>query len=81
MNQIILWDFPGGSDGKVSAYNEGDPDSIRVGKISWRRKWQPIPVFLSGKCHGWRRLVGYSPWGRKELDTTERLQCQCQSIF
>ena len=51
MNQIILWDFPGGSDGKVSAYNEGDPDSIRVGKISWRRKWQPIPVFLSGEIH------------------------------
>ena len=35
--------------------------------------WQPIPVFLPGKSHGWRRLVGYSPWGHKELDTTERL--------
>ena len=36
-----------------------------------RRTWQPTPVFLPGKFHGWRSLVGYSPWGRKELDTTE----------
>ena len=36
-------------------------------------KWQPIPVFLSGKSHGQRSLVGYSPQGRKESDTTERL--------
>ena len=36
-----------------------------VGKISWRREWQPTPVFLSGKFHGQRSLVGYSPWGRK----------------
>ena len=44
-----------------------------VGKISWRRKWQPTPVLLPRKSHGWRSLVGYSPWGRKESDTTERL--------
>ena len=44
-----------------------------VGKVPWRRKWQPTPVFLPGKSHGWRRLVGYSPWGGKESDTTERL--------
>ena len=43
-----------------------------VGKISWRRKWQPTPVFLPGEFHGQRSLVGYSKWGRKELDTTER---------
>ena len=42
-----------------------------VGKISWRRKWQPTPVFLSGKSHGQRSLVGYSPWGHQESDTTE----------
>ena len=41
-----------------------------VGKILWRRKQQPIPVFLPGKSHGWRNLVGYSPWGTKELDIT-----------
>ena len=36
----------------------------------WRRKWQPIPVFLPGKSHGQRSPVGYSPWGRKKLDMT-----------
>ena len=50
-----------------------------VGKISWSRKWQPTPVLLPGTFYGRRSLVGYSPWGRKELDTTERLQCQCMS--
>ena len=44
-----------------------------VRKIPWRREWQPIPVFLPGKSHGQRSLVGYSPWGRKELDTTQLL--------
>ena len=39
----------------------------------WRRQWQPTPVRLPGKSHGWKSLVGYSPWGREELDTTERL--------
>ena len=38
-----------------------------VGKIPWRRKWQPTPVFLPGKYHGQRSLVGYSPWGRKRV--------------
>ena len=42
-----------------------------VWKIPWRRKWQPTPVFLPGKSHGQRSLAGYSPWGCKELDTTE----------
>ena len=36
-----------------------------VGKISWRKKWQPTPVFLPGESHGQRNLLGYSPWGRK----------------
>ena len=38
----------------------------------WRRKWQPTPVFLPGESHGRRSLVGYSPWGRKESDTTDQ---------
>ena len=46
--------------------------NLRVGKISWRRKWQPTPVLLPEKSHGRRNLVGYSPWGRKESDTTEQ---------
>ena len=37
-----------------------------VGKIPWRRKWQPTPVFLPGEFHGQRNLVGYSAWGRQE---------------
>ena len=43
------------------------------GKIPWRRKWQPTPVLLLGKSHGWRVLVSYSPRGHKESDTTEWL--------
>ena len=38
-----------------------------------RRQWQPTPVLLPGKSHGWRSLVCCSPWGREESDTTERL--------
>ena len=45
----------------------------QVGKIPWRRQWHPTPVFLPGESHGRGSLVGYSPRGRKELDTTERL--------
>ena len=40
----------------------------------WKRKWQSTPVFLPGKSHGQRSLVGYSPWGHKESDTTEATQ-------
>ena len=41
-----------------------------VRKIPWRREWLPTPVFLPEEFHGQRSLVGYSPWGRKELDLT-----------
>ena len=40
---------------------------------TWRRQWHPTPVLLPGKSQGWRSLVGYSPWGREESDTTEQL--------
>ena len=59
----------GGSDGKESACN-ADP---WVRKIPWRREWQPTPVFLPGEFHGQSTLMGYSPWGCKEWDMTERL--------
>ena len=66
--------FPGGSDGKESACNSGDLGrDPSVGKIPWRRKWQPTPVFLPGKSRGQRSLVGYNRWGCKELETTEQL--------
>ena len=45
----------------------------RVGKLLWRREWLPNPVLLPGESHGERSLVGYCPWGRKELNMTERL--------
>ena len=40
-----------------------------VGKVPWRRQWQPTPLILSGKCHGQRSLMGSGQWGHKELDT------------
>ena len=50
-----------------------------VGKIPWRRAWQPTPVFLPRESHGQRSLVGYSPRGHKESDTTDRLStAQCR---
>ena len=45
-----------------------------VGKNPWRREWQPTPVFLAGKFHGQRSLVGYSPWGQKESNMTEHMR-------
>ena len=44
-----------------------------MGKTRDRRQWHPTPVLLPGKSHGWRSLVGCSPWGSEELDTTEQL--------
>ena len=46
---------------------------LLVGKIPWRRKWQPTLVFLSGEFHQQRTLAGYSLWSCKELDTSEQL--------
>ena len=46
-----------------------------IGKVPWRRKCQPTPVFLPGKSHGQRSLEDYSQWGRKESDMTEPLTC------
>ena len=76
-NVVFLLRFlfnPRGSDGKSIYLQCGRPRFDRwVGKILWRRKWQPTPVLLPGESHGRRSLVGYSPWGLKESDTTEQL--------
>ena len=70
---LYMLDFPGGSDGKASAYNAGDPGSISgLGISSGEGKWQPTPILLPEKSHGRRNVVSYSPWGHKELDTTEQ---------
>ena len=59
--------FPDGSAVKNPPANAGDAGSIPA---LGRRKQQPTPVFLPGKSHGQRNLVGYSLWGHRELDTT-----------
>ena len=64
--------FPGGSDDKRIRLQRKRPGfDPWVGKIPWRRASLPTPVFLPGESPGQRSLVGYSPWGRKESDTTE----------
>ena len=74
--------FPGGTVVKNLPANAGDAkDEPWVRKIPWSRKWQPTPVFLPGKFHGQRSLVGCSPWGRKELDTTEHTHKHTHSGF
>ena len=72
--------YPGGSMGKKKKKFHLQCRRCRrlgfdfwVGKIPWRRAWQPTPVFLPGECHAQRSLAGYSPWGQKELYMTERL--------
>ena len=77
--------FPGGASGKESTCQCkrckrcGFNPCVRKNpwrrkqQIPWRRKEQPTPVFLPGKFHGQRNLVGYSPWGPTESDTTECL--------
>ena len=61
--------------GKSLLANPGDiRDSGSIpgtGRFPWKRAWQPTPVFLPGKSHGLRSLVGYSPEGCKDLDITE----------
>ena len=73
-SQPYFLTLPGGSDGKQSACNAGDLGLIPgSGRSPWRREQRPTPVFLPGESHGQRSLVRYSPWSRKESDTTEGL--------
>ena len=81
---IIFHFFPGGWDSKVFLQCGRPGFDPWVRKSPWRREWLPIPVFLPGEFHGQRNLVGYSLWGRKELDTTEQLThiiFHCVHIF
>ena len=75
--ESLVRGFPDGASGKASACqcsrNKNCGFDPWVRKIPWSRKCQPTPVFLPGKSHGQRSLVGYSSWGLKELDTTEGL--------
>ena len=67
----ILENFPHASE---SVCNAGDLNSILgLVRFPWRREWQPTLVLLLGEFHGQRTLAVFSPWGRKESDTTEEL--------
>ena len=88
-DDLEAWQWwEGGSRGRGYMYTYGslmaqavaNPPAMWVtwvrywfGKIPWRGAWQPTPLFLPRESHGERSLVDYSPWGRKELDVTERL--------
>ena len=67
--------FPGGAGGKEPTCQwrrcKRPGFNPWVGKIPWRRAWQPTPGFLLGESHGQGSLAGYSPWGQRESDTTE----------
>ena len=54
----------------IKLFHSSDINWVSI-TFDWRRKWQPTPVFLPRECYGQRSLVGYSPWGHKELDMTE----------
>ena len=65
---ILTQSFPGDSVVKNSPVNLGVMGSVlRSGRFTWRRKWQPTPVFLPGEFLGLRNLVGYSPWDYKKV--------------
>ena len=72
---LIYKVFTGGNAGDAWRYRFNP----WFGKIPWRRKWQPTPLFLPGEFHGQRRLAGYSPWGYKELDMIEHAHTHFQN--
>ena len=80
-----LLGFPGSASGKESTCQcrklKWYGFDLWDRKIPWRRKWQPTPVFLPGKPHGQRSLASYSPWGRKESDTTEALSTPMNCVW
>ena len=68
-SEPTVWVF-----GQLLSYNNDEIDFLEYSMLHLgRRQWQPTPVLLPGKSHGWRSLVGCSPWGCEESDTTERL--------
>ena len=67
MASLVAWmvkNLPAMQETQIRSLGQKDP---------WRREWLPTQVFLPRKFHGQRSLVGYSPWGCKELSTTECL--------
>ena len=68
---MLLFFLQGGSDGKESACNVGDLGSIPGSEDPLEKGMATHSSILAGEFHGQRSLAGYSPWGRKESDTTE----------
>ena len=73
LDSLAVKGLSSSSDGKASACNADLGSIPGLGRFPRRRKWQPTAVFLPEESHGQRSLAGYSPWGHKELDTTEQL--------
>ena len=73
----LFWYMCGASLVSKSVKKPPAMQEIRVQSLGqedpWRGAWQPTPVFLPGEVHGQRGLLGYSPWGHKDLDRNERL--------
>ena len=77
-DQNLKYWFPGGTSGKESTCQcRRRRFSPWVGKISWRRKWQPAPVFLPMKPHGQRSLAGYRRWGHRVRHDSATEQGHC----
>ena len=74
---LYSYGFPGGARGKEPACQcrrrKRHGFEPCLGKIPWRREWQPTPEFLPRESHGQRRLVGHSPWSHKELAMSEHV--------
>ena len=80
-SSTLAWKIPGMEEpGRLQSMGSLRVEHDSVTSLSlftfmhWRRKWQPTPVFLPGESQGRGSLVGCSPWGQEELDTTGRLQ-------
>ena len=85
-SSVLAWRIPGtGEPGGLPSMGSHrvrhDWSDLAVVVADWSRKWQPTPVILPGKFHGRRSLIGYSPWGCKESDRTERLYFHFHSAY
>ena len=69
-SSVLAWRIPGMGSHRVG--HDWSDLAVAVA-LSLERQWHPTPALLPGKSHGWRSLVGCSPWGRYESDMTERL--------
>ena len=76
-----LWGTRGTQGPSLTLYLQPKLEKLDSTIVLWRRKWQPTPVLLPGKPHGQRSLVGFGPWGHKEVDTTEQPHCYYYRSF